>query len=133
MPDARSIYPINSYIRDTTFTMDTLETLPSLDSSRPKPGPDLVPEIFRQRFAQWSALTHEHFSFNAALRAKLERTLWELKLDGPRSVPVVGCVPLALSPHVLLVETKTDAFISLAECIGEAATSCGTSAAPRRR
>ncbi|GAA5944735.1 hypothetical protein JCM3775_006482 [Rhodotorula graminis] len=84
------IYPINSYIRDTTFTMDTLETLPALDSSRPKPGPDLVPEIFRQRFAQWSALTHEHFSFNAVLQAKLERTLWELKLERPRTQPVVG-------------------------------------------
>ena len=93
----RSVYPINSYIRDTTFTMDTLETLPALDSSRPKPGPDLVPDIFRQRFAQWSALTREHFSFNAVLQAKLERTLWELKLDRPRSEPVVGCVPLSLS------------------------------------
>ncbi|GAA5848051.1 hypothetical protein JCM9279_007429 [Rhodotorula babjevae] len=85
-----AIYPINSYIRDTTFSMETLESLTSLDSSRPKPGPDLIPDIFRQRFAQWSALTHEHFSFNAALKAKLERTLWELELDGKRSVPVVG-------------------------------------------
>ncbi|BGP47935.1 hypothetical protein JCM10450v2_003801 [Rhodotorula kratochvilovae] len=85
-----SIHSINGYIRETTFEMSDLDSLPVLDSLRPKPGADLVPEVFKQRFMQWSALTKRHFSFNSVLRAKLERTLWELGLDKPRDVPAVG-------------------------------------------
>ncbi|GAA5823125.1 hypothetical protein JCM3770_005259 [Rhodotorula araucariae] len=85
-----SIHPINGYIRETTFEMPDLDSLPLLDSSRPKPGADLVPDVFRERFLQWSVLAKQHFSFNSALNAKLERTLWELGLDKPRAVPVVG-------------------------------------------
>mgnify|MGYP006886183773 CR=1 FL=1 len=89
---SRSVYPINYYIRDATFDMPALDSLPALDSTRPKPGADLVPAIFQKRFSQWSSLTHDHFTFNAVLKAKLERALWELGLDKARSQPVVGCV-----------------------------------------
>ncbi|TNY19393.1 hypothetical protein DMC30DRAFT_417937 [Rhodotorula diobovata] len=85
-----AVYPINYYIRDATFDMPALDSLPALDSSRPKPGADLVPAIFQKRFSQWSSLTHDHFTFNAVLKAKLERALWELGLDKARSQPVVG-------------------------------------------
>lgn len=85
-----SILPTNVYTRRSTFELADLDTLPKLDSQRPKPGPDTVPSLFHASFTQWSAATAQHFRFNSVLQASLERTLWEHGLDKPRSVPTVG-------------------------------------------
>ncbi|GAA5870621.1 hypothetical protein JCM3774_001705 [Rhodotorula dairenensis] len=83
-------HPLNRFIRDTTFTSEDLETLPKLDSTRPKPGRDNVPDLFRQRFLQYSALTARHFQLNARIRARRDSLRFELGLLDNADRPTIG-------------------------------------------
>ncbi|GAA5998945.1 uncharacterized protein JCM10292_005814 [Rhodotorula paludigena] len=74
----------------SAYNMSDLDVLPDLDSQRPMPPQNTVPPLFQERFAQYSALANEHFSFNNFLKRKLWNEVFELGLHKPRDEPVVG-------------------------------------------
>lgn len=85
-----STHPLNRFMRDTTFRSEELDTLPKLDSSRPKPGPENVPNLYRQRFLQYSALTARHFQLNARIKARRDSLRLELGLLDRGEQPTIG-------------------------------------------
>lgn len=76
----------------SAYNMTDLDVLPDLDSQRPMPPQNTVPPLFQERFAQYSAIANEHFSFNSFLKRKLWNEVFDLGLHKPREEPVVGYV-----------------------------------------
>ncbi|GJN94301.1 hypothetical protein Rhopal_007375-T1 [Rhodotorula paludigena] len=74
----------------SAYNMTDLDVLPDLDSQRPMPPQNTVPPLFQERFAQYSALASEHFSFNSFLKRKLWNEVFDLGLHKSREEPVVG-------------------------------------------
>lgn len=85
-----STHSLNRFMRDTTFRSEELDTLPQLDSSRPKPGPENVPDLYRQRFLQYSALTARHFQLNARIKARRDSLRLEMGLLDQGERPTIG-------------------------------------------
>ncbi|KWU46154.1 hypothetical protein RHOSPDRAFT_32146 [Rhodotorula sp. JG-1b] len=83
-------HPLNRFMRDTTFGPEELETLPKLDSSRPKPGPENVPDLYHQRFLQYSALTARYFQLNARIKARRDSLRLEMGLLDQGERPTIG-------------------------------------------
>ncbi|BGP55207.1 hypothetical protein JCM8202_003789 [Rhodotorula sphaerocarpa] len=83
-------HPLNRYVRDTTFDMKALDSLPPLDSSRPMLGPDNVPALFRKRFLQYSALTAAHFQLNTKIRSRRDRLRYDLGVLERSEQPTIG-------------------------------------------
>ncbi|GAA5987768.1 hypothetical protein JCM5350_005357 [Sporobolomyces pararoseus] len=86
------IHPLNHHITAFVYpNMTVLDSLPILDASRPVPVSSNVPQVFAESFDRYSALSAEHFRFNALMQSKVNHELSRLGLDGgEREVPTVG-------------------------------------------
>ncbi|GAA5982078.1 hypothetical protein JCM10908_004729 [Rhodotorula pacifica] len=87
---AKDTHPLNRFIRDTTFTSEDLYTLPALDSSRPVFARDTVPDLYTQRFLQYSAVTATHFQLNARVKAWRDSLRLDMGLLVRQERPTIG-------------------------------------------
>ncbi|GAA5928228.1 uncharacterized protein JCM15063_003826 [Sporobolomyces koalae] len=111
----RSIHPLNHHITALVYPdMSYLDSLPTLDASRPVPISSNVPSVFRESFDRYSALTAEHFQLNALLRVKLNAELARLELDGNREA----------SRATIGVHWRGGDKLER-ECVGSSQLSCG--------
>lgn len=61
--------------------MPILDSLPTLDASKPVPISSNIPQVFAESFDRYSALTAEHFKLNGLLNAKVSSEVARLGLD----------------------------------------------------
>ena len=77
-----SIHQLNHHIAALVYpNMTVLDSLPTLDASKPVPISSNVPRVFAETFDQYSALSAEHFRLNAVMESTLNSELTRLGLD----------------------------------------------------
>ena len=111
---------MNQYASPRWLPEETLQALPSLDSTRPLPASDTLPPELDATFDKFYAALRTHFRPNAAVLARLSELQYELGLDRPRTAPIITCV---------CAHTGIDADRSAST--GEVATNCSSSASRR--
>ncbi|GAA5857467.1 hypothetical protein JCM8547_009287 [Rhodosporidiobolus lusitaniae] len=85
------IHWLNWYARNGTFDLPMLDSLPSLSAVQVLPATSVIPDLFKQRFFQYSAIAKEHFTLNSLLRARVSGMVRKFELDEEeRKVPTVG-------------------------------------------